>query len=47
MAPFAVPYSYHQIPPLEALRADEGLMLLLTGMPAGDDAAELQRLVGA
>ena len=33
--------------PFEALLADEGLMLLLTGMLAGDDAAELERLVGA
>jgi hypothetical protein len=33
--------------PFEALRADEALMLLLTGMLAGDDAAELERLVWA
>lgn len=29
----------------DALRADRGLMLLLTGMLAGNDAAELERLV--
>ena len=28
-----------------ALRADRSLMVLLTGMLAGDDAAELERLV--
>jgi hypothetical protein len=33
--------------PFDALRADEGLMTLLTGMLAGDDAAELERLVRA
>jgi len=33
--------------PFDALLADEGLMLLLTGMLAGDDAAELARLVSA
>lgn len=33
--------------PFDALRADEGLMLLLSGMLAGDDAAELERLVRA
>ena len=31
----------------DALRTDPGLMVLVTGMLAGDDAAELQRLVGA
>lgn len=29
----------------DALRADRGLMVGLTGMLAGNDAAELQRLV--
>lgn len=29
----------------EALRADQGLMVALTAMLAGDDAAELERLV--
>lgn len=29
----------------ETLRADSGLMLLLTGMLAGNDAAELRRFV--
>ncbi|MFN8070540.1 MAG: hypothetical protein U0R66_01815 [Mycobacterium sp.] len=29
----------------DALRADRGLMVLLTGMLAGNDAAELERLV--
>lgn len=30
-----------------ALRADRGLMVLLTAMLAGTDAAEFERLVGA
>ncbi|MGV1089356.1 MAG: hypothetical protein ACOYBX_15355, partial [Mycobacterium sp.] len=31
----------------DALRADHGLMVLLTAMLAGNDAAELERLVQA
>lgn len=31
----------------DALLADRGLMLLLTGMLASNDAAELERLVGS
>ena len=31
----------------DQLRADSGLLLLLTAMLAGDDAAELERLIGA
>ena len=31
----------------DALMADRGLMLLLTGMLASNDAAELERLVGS
>ena len=30
---------------VDALRTDRGLMVLLTGMLAGNDAAELERLV--
>lgn len=33
--------------PFEALRADDGLLVKLTGMLASDDAAELKRLVRA
>ena len=32
---------------LEALRGDRGLMVLLSAMLAGGDAAEFERLVGA
>ena len=31
----------------EALKADQGLMVMLTAMLAGNDAAELERLVQA
>ena len=31
----------------DALRADQGLMVLLTAMLAGNDAAELERIVTA